>query len=37
MARNPMFFIFAITGFFHAALLRPWPLTIARRRRDVDR
>ena len=24
-----MFFIFAITGFFHAALLRPWPLTIA--------
>jgi signal transduction histidine kinase len=28
MARNPMFFIFAITGFFHASLLRPWPLTI---------
>ena len=23
------FFIFAITGFFHASLLRPWPLTIA--------
>ena len=29
MARNPMFFIFAITGFFHAALLRPWPLIVA--------
>ena len=29
MSRNPMFFIFAITGFFHAALLRPWPLTVA--------
>ena len=28
MNRNPMFFIFAITGFFHASLLRPWPLTI---------
>ena len=29
MARNPIFFIFAITGFFHAALLRPWPLIVA--------
>jgi signal transduction histidine kinase len=28
MARNPMFFIFTITGFFHAALLRPWPLIV---------
>ena len=26
---NPIFFIFLITGFFHATLLRPWPLTIA--------
>jgi len=25
MTRNPMFFVFAITGFFHAALLRPCP------------
>ena len=29
MTRNPMFFIFAITGFFHAATLRPFALTIA--------
>jgi signal transduction histidine kinase len=28
MTRNPMFFIFAISGFFHAGLVRPWPLTI---------
>ncbi len=28
MTRNPLFFIFAITGFFHASLVRPWPLTI---------
>lgn len=28
MTRNPIFFIFAITGFFHASLLRPWPLTV---------
>src|SRR4029079_5431841 len=26
---NPVFFVFAITGFFHAALLRPFALTIA--------
>lgn len=26
--RNPMFFIFLISGFFHASVLRPWPLTI---------
>jgi signal transduction histidine kinase len=26
MARQPFFFIFMITGFFHASLLRPWPL-----------
>jgi signal transduction histidine kinase len=29
MARYPLFFIFAITGFFHAAVLRPPALTIA--------
>ena len=29
MARHPMFFIFAITGFFHAVMLRPWPLSVA--------
>jgi signal transduction histidine kinase len=28
MVRNPFFFVFAITGFFHASLLRPWPLTV---------
>lgn len=28
MARQPIFFIFAITGFFHAALLRPWPVAV---------
>jgi signal transduction histidine kinase len=27
MARNPTFFIFVITGFFHAYLIRPWPVT----------
>ena len=26
-----------ITGFFHASVLRPWPLAVARRRRDVGR
>lgn len=26
MARQPIFFVFAITGFFHASELRPWPL-----------
>src|SRR5690606_33441007 len=29
MARQPLFFIFAITGFFHAAVLRPRALTVA--------
>jgi len=28
MSRNPMFFIFAISGYFHASLLRPWPLIV---------
>lgn len=28
MARNPIFFIFAITVYFHVSLVRPWPLTI---------
>lgn len=28
MARQPLFFVFAITGFFHASVLRPWPLTM---------
>jgi signal transduction histidine kinase len=28
MTRQPIFFIFAITGFFHAAVLRPWPLAV---------
>ena len=28
MTRNPIFFVFAISGYFHASLLRPWPLTI---------
>jgi signal transduction histidine kinase len=27
-ARQPMYFVFLITGFFHASLLRPWPLAI---------
>ena len=25
MSRQSIFFVFAITGFFHAAMLRPWP------------
>lgn len=29
MIRNPIFFAFVITGFFHASLLRPWPVTFA--------
>ncbi|HEU4329010.1 MAG TPA: sensor histidine kinase [Roseiflexaceae bacterium] len=29
MLRERVFFVFALTGFFHAALLRPWPLTVA--------
>jgi signal transduction histidine kinase len=29
MLRHPLFFIFAITGFFHASILRPWPLSVA--------
>ena len=28
MTRNPIFFVFAISVFFHAPLLRPWPVTI---------
>jgi signal transduction histidine kinase len=28
MTRNAVFFVFAISVFFHAPLLRPWPLTI---------
>ncbi len=28
MGRNIFFFIFAITGFFHAVVLRPWQLSI---------
>jgi signal transduction histidine kinase len=28
MTRHPFFFVFAVTGFFHAAVLRPWPLAI---------
>ena len=26
MARQPIFFLFTVTGFFHASDLRPWPL-----------
>jgi signal transduction histidine kinase len=29
MARYPLYFVFAVTGFFHAAVLRPPALTIA--------
>jgi signal transduction histidine kinase len=29
MTRHPLFFVFAITGFFHASVLRPWPVAIA--------
>ncbi len=29
MLRHPLFFIFAITGFFHASVLRPWPVAVA--------
>jgi signal transduction histidine kinase len=28
MVRQPIFFVFAITGFFHASMLRPWPLMV---------
>lgn len=28
MSRQPVYFVFMLTGFFHAAVLRPWPLTI---------
>lgn len=28
MSRQPIFFVFAITGFFHASELRPWPLVV---------
>ena len=27
--RDPLFFVYAITGFFHAYLLRPWPVSFA--------
>src|SRR5690606_27806967 len=26
MLRHPIFFLFTVTGFFHASDLRPWPL-----------
>lgn len=26
IVRDPLFFVYAITGFFHAYLLRPWPV-----------
>lgn len=26
--RHPIFFVFMISGFFHASLLRPWPLMV---------
>src|SRR5262245_12662170 len=29
IVRDPMFFVYAITGFFHAYLLRPWPVSFA--------
>jgi signal transduction histidine kinase len=29
MLHEAVFFVFALTGFFHAALLRPWPLMVA--------
>jgi signal transduction histidine kinase len=29
MARDPIFLLFAISGFFHAYLLKPWPLGVA--------
>jgi signal transduction histidine kinase len=28
MSRQPIFFVFMITGFFHASELRPWPLMV---------
>jgi signal transduction histidine kinase len=28
MTRHPIFFVFGVSGFFHAPVLRPWPLTI---------
>lgn len=28
MFRQPIFFLFLITGFFHASMLRPWPLSV---------
>ena len=28
LLRSQIFFVFGITGFFHAPLLRPWPLTV---------
>jgi signal transduction histidine kinase len=29
IVRDPLFFVYAITGFFHAYLLRPWPVSLA--------
>jgi signal transduction histidine kinase len=29
IVRDPLFFVYAITGFFHAFLLRPWPVSFA--------
>jgi signal transduction histidine kinase len=29
MSRHPIFFVFTITGFFHASDLKPWPLAVA--------
>ena len=29
IVRDPLFFVYAITGFFHAYLLRPWPVSFA--------
>jgi signal transduction histidine kinase len=29
IVRDPVFFVYAITGFFHAYLLRPWPVSFA--------
>lgn len=28
LVRQPIFFVFTVTGFFHASLLRPWPLLV---------
>ena len=28
LVRQPIFFLFMITGFFHASILRPWPVAV---------